>query len=565
MLDEDSFTKVWLNVGRYLNQNDLASLSLVSKRFHTAIARPLLYRRVRITREPIIRGDKWWLDCGTTYISGYRSVKKTSSQNDLYLWDRIERFLECSSESLELVRDLIIDDDLFEDSEEGYILSKELIKKMVGIGLLEKLEIKDLDLFNTFYNATFSLENLRALGLWDFELPKENFNFPNLRCIKWIFDGHIFSSKPLSDSFKKLLAKQINRIELLFTDPSISSLSFLTILHQQGLIFPEVESLKFNFIHAADLSYDKDEYGYKVFSLLCGLFDVNRLKKLETDFSCDWPECGCANEFLTQLAPHLISIRDIGLGETHYKEKGNHNVEEKFDVTIGRFLLAIPRVGESLRTLCLQYDPPLNGMGVDNVEGNYYRRRRLFENLLPKLKSLQKLVVPRMLQAISPYEIVVCDLLWNGCLCSYCNEHLPRFDEYLMNHQYYSTENGKYEDIIPPVFFGYAGDVLSKRTTTEVEWGTDTFKTAPLSQSWNFHGYERVNHFHNYNCTFDEDDFQPLAKCISHFFNGYMVHFTRLMPNLRMAVLNGIYYRTVPPVNTKETFVQNAPYECIYD
>ena len=166
MLDDDSFTNVWLNVGRYLNQNDLASLSLVSKRFHTAIARPLLYKRVRITREPIIRSDKWWLDCGTTYISGYRSVKKTSSQNDLYLWDRIERFLECSSESLELVRDLIIDDNLFEDSEEGYILLKELIKKMVGIGLLEKLEIKDLELFNTFYNMTFSSENLRALGLW---------------------------------------------------------------------------------------------------------------------------------------------------------------------------------------------------------------------------------------------------------------------------------------------------------------------------------------------------------------------------------------------------------------
>lgn len=49
---------------KFLNQNDLLNLSLVSKQVHNVVAIPSLYNNIHITRNPVLRTAKWLLEGG---------------------------------------------------------------------------------------------------------------------------------------------------------------------------------------------------------------------------------------------------------------------------------------------------------------------------------------------------------------------------------------------------------------------------------------------------------------------------------------------------------------------
>lgn len=87
-----------------------------------------------------------------------------------------------------------------------------------------------------------------------------------------------------------------------------------------------------------------------------------------------------------------------------------------------------------------------------------------------------------------------------------------------MNHQYFSTPDARYLDIIPIVFAAYTGKSLAKRFDPQKNWDLDLLQYAPEDTTWNFHGFERIHHFASYECYFDESSFEPLATIISHFF-----------------------------------------------
>lgn len=145
-------------------------------------------------------------------------------------------------------------------------------------------------------------------------------------------------------------------------------------------------------------------------------------------------------------------------------------MDEKWDLVVNKFILNLPNVSKDLRLLSIRHDPPLNGKGIDTVDGNLLRRKKLYEKVLPKLTSLETIIAPTVLQSITSYEMYACDLLWNGCKCAFCSKYLPLFDKYIMNHQYFSTPDARYLDIIPIVFAAYTGKSLAKRFDPQKNW-----------------------------------------------------------------------------------------------
>ena len=81
--DQDLFI-VLSHASIFLNQNDLLNLSLTSKEIHDVIAIPYLYRNIHITKNPVLRTKKWFLEGGITYISGYRSISVSYTHLDVY-------------------------------------------------------------------------------------------------------------------------------------------------------------------------------------------------------------------------------------------------------------------------------------------------------------------------------------------------------------------------------------------------------------------------------------------------------------------------------------------------
>lgn len=539
------------HVGLFLNQNDLFTLSQVSKELNQKVITPQLYERVRITRDPVLRSDEWGFDCGTTYISGYRGVVKSSDQNDMFLYDKIERLIESSH--LDLVKELYVEKDVFQDIESGYSILHALIDKILDIGKLEVIDIRDLELLELVQDKIINSSNLEQVQLSDVHLLSKLIDLPKLRSLECMFGTPPWDLKPyFTADLKSLLDNNVTELVLTQQDLHFSSFRLFRDLHKAGFSFTNVTSLKFSYNHCPlDFANDANDL---LIECINDIFKTTKLTKLELTLGCGQSgNCHCLDEFLELLAPLLTKVKSLGLIQYSSIDKGHHYKNEEWDIAICKFLSHIPGVGKNLKHLLIQHDPVWNGMGEDNVDGNYIRRRELYNLVLPQMQSLQTLIVPRMLQSVAPFEVISCDFLWNGCTCPFCQEMLPKLDEWLMNHQYFDKCMGKYKDIIPSRFVGYVGEELYKRLNTSVrtQWSLSSRCIAPLDVYWNFHQHEQLHHFEDYDCSFDETWFKRLTTCVTHFFNGYMYHLVQHLPQLQMAVLSGIYYSVDTPGSLK--------------
>ncbi|KAG0667893.1 hypothetical protein C6P45_005260 [Maudiozyma exigua] len=559
--NEDLFA-VWSNVSYFLNQNDLRNLALVSKQLSNEVALPNLWKKIHITKNPVIRKDQFYLDCGTSYISGYRAAIKSGDQNDIFLYDRLERLISANKLYFYHIKEVIIDEGIFSNITDGIPLIEKLLSQLVELPDIQKISVHDHKIYARYHDDIQRIPSLKYLEMLNLKCLPEMTDMKQLTDLKITFSSEMLKTKFIfSDKFTNTLTNRVKRLNISIIDSHISLLDILLLLNER-VSFQNTTSLKFDFVHP----YQDEENipSEQIFDLCNQLFQLSKIQKLEMNFCCQLGHCECMEEFLELLAPNMTSLRCISLGESLYQNKGDNLLAEKFDSAIGKFLLNLPDYTSQIKELCIRHDPPLNGLGNDTVEGNYYRRRRFYEEILPELRSIEKLIVPRMLQSISLYEIIVCDLLWNGCTCSHCKKYLQLFDEYLMNHQYYSQNTGSYEDVIPPVMFGYVGDILSQRNRDGLDWDLDAFKVNPVEVFWNFHGYEQVHHFSNYECIFNENLFEPLSVCVSHFFNGYMDHLVGFLPNMKLAMLSNFYY-TVSETPQYPFNEKMRRYKCIYD
>lgn len=540
---------VWSLVSNYLNQNDIASLARTNSFFEAEVCAPKLYETIVICKDPVMRTDKCFLDAGKSYLSGYRAVKKTPDQNDIFLYDRIHRLL--ASSHLSFVKTLVIQDDVFQDKTNGHEILQTLIDKVVELDKIQSLDIRDNVLFERNYSKILKLSNLTSAKVININDLNNLKSLENLKKLELILTIPDFEPNCLSPNVKSVLSKKIE--ELIVDDVECSSLRLFQYFQNERVHFPNVTFLKFNHVHGI---HDYNKTLRELTTLfLKTVFNLDKILRLEMEFACEEPGCECMDDFLMDLAPRLTSLRQLGLIEKNFVSQGDHYTEENWDLVINKFILHLPRVGEQLRKLSIRHNPPLNGITTDSVEGNYIRRRTLYENVLPKLTSLQTLIAPCMLQSICAYEVLVCDLLWNGCECSFCEKALPIFDKFLMNHQYYSYKEAEYKDIIPTVFFAYAGNAMSRRFINQIDSDIKALSVPPITRMWDLHGYERVNHFKDFDCLFDESAYVYLTTAVSHFFNSYMDQLVVFLPNLKTCILSGIYY----------TVDEKHKYECIYD
>lgn len=538
MVEKNELLTVLSKTSFFLNQNDLLNLAQTSKELHDDLAILKLYRSIAITRDPVRRTDVWFIDCGRTYLSGYRALKKTADQNDLFLYDRIERLIE--SPHLHHVRELVIQDSVFQDRTTGDQLLRQLLDKIIDLDQIELLDIRDPLLFHEYEMKTLKLTKLKNVRLIDVGSIEMTKSLHNLNSLEWALQFPTMPSENLTPEVINFLSTKLEKAELVFDDAETSSLLLTSYLHSQGVKCNSLRSLKLNHVHGKN-AYDKHLQEIE-FEHLEEMINLAALERLELGLSCENVGCGCVEDFLHDLAPRLLSLKVLGLIEKSTAASADHQAKEDWDIMINKFLLHIPNVGANLRELSIRHQTPLNGLSDDSVHGNYFRRRTLYDTVLPKLKSLQTLIAPTMLQSLSAYEVIVCDLLWNGCECDYCRKVLPIFDQYIMNHQYYSKESGRYMDIIPTVFFAYTGDFLTRNATGLIEWDVDALSACLFYRAWNLHGYEAIHHFENYDCLFDESTFHPLSVVVTHFFDSYMDSLVQILPNLRTALFSGIYY-----------------------
>ncbi|CAI4048826.1 hypothetical protein SKDZ_13G3830 [Saccharomyces kudriavzevii ZP591] len=540
------------HASKYLNQNDLLNLSIVSKKVHDIVAIPHIYHNIHITKNPVLRTSKWFLEGGKTYVSGYRSVLKTGDKNDIFLYDRVEKLLEASH--LKSIRQLTIDDDLFHNRKEGLQLLQRLVDEITELDLLEILVIKDSELFEMCSEKYFELTSLKNRIVYGESGFNNVRSWENVKSLEWNLSASLDLQNMITPEVGGLLLKHLDGGELEIKDEAYSSLRVFEYFNLLDIRLRNLRRLKFNHVHKQG---DASTVSMKLSShALKDAVNLSNLKALELEFSCEVNDCECDDEFLQDLAGELISLTSLGFIEKTFTKQGYHYMDENWDLVINKFIMNLPNVSENLRLLSIRHDPPLNGNGTDTVDGNLLRRKKLYEKVLPKLTSLETIVAPTVLQSITSYEMYACDLLWNGCKCEFCSKYLPLFDKYIMNHQYFSIPEARYLDIIPIVFAAYTGSSLAHRFESQKKWDLDLLQYAPEDTNWNFHGFERIHHFASYECYFDESSFEPLATIISHFFYPYMNYLIKILPNLRQTMLSGIYFSVNPASHT---------YESIYD
>ncbi|SCV01775.1 LANO_0F13476g1_1 [Lachancea nothofagi CBS 11611] len=538
----------WRCAVEFLNQNDLLALGRTNKYFNELCSKKL-YEKIVISRDPVLRSQEWYLDCGKSYVAGYRSWKKSQDQNDLFLYDRVVRLT--GSSQLALVKEVVIQEDVFNNEKEGLVVLEQLVEKLIALDQLEVLDIRDSVLFSRFYSQYLKLSNLRQCQIWNVADLEQLQSVEKVKSLKLVLKQPRFDSLSLSQRVKSALSH--NLVELAVDDLEHSSLRLFQYFCTEGLILKAVRSLKFNHVHGIH-DYNKTMREITIL-FLKDTFLLEKISCLEFEGSCEITECSCFNDFLMDLAPYLHSLRELGLIERTFITQGDHYTEENWDLSVNKFVLHLPDVSERLKKLSIRHNPPLNGITIDSVEGNYVRRRTLYENVLPKLTSLESLIAPTFLRSVAAYEVLVCDLLWNGCECDFCAKVLAVIDAFIMNHQFYSYPDGGFKDIIPTVFFAYTGDALERRFVTETDWDLKTSSICPVTHAWDLHGYENIQHFQDYECHFDESAYVALCTCVAHFFNSYMDRLVKYLPSLRWCVLSGIYYA----VN------DNNEYRSIYD
>lgn len=292
------------NVSFFLNQNDLCALCLVNRRFNE-LATPKLYANIVINKNPVYRSNNWWIESGKTYLSGYRSVKKSDDQNDLFLYDRIERLLE--SQHLELVQSLIIQEDVFNDMKVGAPLLRKLIDKVIELDRVEDLDIRDSILFQNTHNKLKVLTNLKALRIRDIAGLNDISHLRELKSLELFVTLPSFDDVILSEPIRSLILPNLE--ELVIEDLEYSSLRVLNYFREQGVVFSNLKSLKFNHVHGIH-DYNKT-YRELAADLLMGVIPLETIHSLEMEISCEVNDCTCIDDFLADISPHLIRVNNL--------------------------------------------------------------------------------------------------------------------------------------------------------------------------------------------------------------------------------------------------------------
>lgn len=521
------------NILFFCNQNDLVALAQTCHALSTPAIKKL-YRSIYVRRHPRLITDESFIDSWATEVAGVRNIFKRTDQNDYLIYLK----LICLGESLkkygQLVERVAIYDDIFTE-EEG-------LEYLITFVDIVKGYCTNLKRFSCYDERIQKLplpptiENLVTSDLT--ELDKTTHPIKSLRV-----HMHRYTEQHDLPNLSKLSSVE----ELILEDDESASLRLLKIMSNAGVEKLKLKRLVFNHVHGLH------DYNTVLRSLtiefIDACIDLSQLEELEMGIGCQEAECDCLGQFLDDLAPKLTSLHSVSFHEKTFHR--DHYLTEAWDVSIGRFLL---NVKSKVKFVAVHHNPPIDGKLTNGLEGNALRRRRLYEKVLPDLKHLETFVSPTFLQSCACYEVLVSDLLWNGCECDFCNQFLPFYDKYLMDHAYFDSDETDFRDMISPRLFGLFGAEMTRRLQNKYD--LDAFKIPPAATTWNFHGYKAITCFNDINeCMFDQKLFAPLAVCVSHFMLSSIKLMAKCCPKLKKVALTGIFF----------TIDENREVKCLYD
>ena len=525
--------QIWSSVIDFLDQNSLCNLAQCNKNLRD-ISEAKLYANVHLVPEPVLKTGQWFIDTNETYVFGYRSMIKSNDQNDIYLYDKIERLIE--SKKLSKVKKIVIGKKLFSDAASGHAVLKRLLNGLLPLKKAHTIEIQDEYLFNAYYGSILkvsqSLCTLRLKSLADL--------------------GHVHSScttLQIDSAFGSetgTIIQTFDQIETLVLS-NFDALSILQFLQSKGIVLKNVKNLTLYHQH------DSNTKPWHIESLL-KVIPLEKLKTLEIGFSCEVDECECSQTFFSTLGPLLLNLSELSLIEKSIETPTHHNSKEKWDIDVNHFIIELPEFGAHLKKLSIMHNIPANGQIADSVDGNYFRRRRMYEQMLPHLINLEVLIAPTFIQSLSCFEVLSCDFLWNGCRCPFCQKVLAVMDKYIHNHVFFNDWFADFKDIGPINLVAYASSFLSNRLISKDHNQLKVFGEAPLDVHWDFHGFDSIGHYKGYTCFFDESAFKPLAVCFQHFTDTYMEYIVHFLPKLKFCCLSGIYY-----------YIEDHAFHSVYD
>lgn len=306
----------------------------------------------------------------------------------------------------------------------------------------------------------------------------------------------------------------------------------------------------------------------------------------------------------------LISYPLKKLSIVSNSPNATHKLYEVFDLAIIGFIQKF----DDLNFLSISHVQPQYGKFIDGVEGNYLRRLKLYNVVLPQIilnnwPDLQ-LHLPNLFQSLANYEQRMNTMLWIGCKCKHCSIYLHHIDQYLIYHKHYNRNvgDGEWRDLNSSTIFTMIGNMLSKRCIDEEMLLFDQLPY--VNKLWDMHEVQDDIPFRCYEvhvvdhgefdeaeagkveepffdandvvvpCTYTRAVYQGVARCVAHFLHtevvGHMTNLYRgdaekldsgefndggdeLENKLRKLVINGINYNLGQEVNGTNF------YECVYD
>lgn len=582
----------------YLPQNELLSVSRTNRFFHELVSARLMKNLV-FRSHPSLKSKRYWLiSSGQTVVGGTRDIYHLSDgANEKVLAEKLLAFKAAISyKPILSCESLVVGEKMFL-TKEGYELLLDLVLELIRKSRdLKVIEIRDKALREEVNRIVLSkggyptLESIIVDSIPEIcSLAK----FPNLRLLTVIVERDNLLEYGADFDFESL-ARPLSKISsLTIIDDEDASLRILRFFKEQcsGLRLTNLKSLKFNHYHGMH-NYNTVLRNLSL-EILDNFIDLSALENLEMELNCD-EDCDCFSSFMLGLSKQLKSLKSVGLMEKQQYNKTNpvlkHQVYENWDLVAFLFLDSLPNK-EKLTKLMIKNNPPIDGFIEDGLEGNYLRRRTLYATTLPKFTSLRQLVIPSALSVVSCYEQAVSDLLWNGCTCPQCEDHLPLFDNYLMTHQYFDYKvTYDFKDMITCRLFGFFADSLERRIEdrppmdliehsklptslptrlSEFEILDNVLRIPPSLVLWNFHGYMKIicRDFKNDDdeifydeerflsmipdqekegCLYNELCFEALRECVDHFFqNNYLNNWLcnqETLKQLNVVVLGGVYY-----------------------
>lgn len=460
----------------FLTQQDLVNLACTNFHFYEPCTRQL-YKRLLVLRDPILRANRWEVEYEDGQTERGMGHRKCSDFTDCG-WSAIlglqHEFISCKE-----ISKVYLDD-----------TQLEVVRTKLAL-LCESIRINPQ--LTTYIEEIVVLDNILDVDLLPLARAVQNspslkrFHIANRRLRQSLREQSLLV-RGLIDCVDDLGSEDV-RIALRIEIPrgyvwdSVKTLvlpsdveNYWAIAAQLQWKTTQIETFKL-VLHPTNMQWNED---------LIEKLNWETIRNLEIHVSM---KLLSVLDLVPNEKLHRLSLVQNGSNETHAES-------ELFDLKIVAFVEECVAHG-NLRTLSIKHHLQPYGHFIDGVEGNYLRRLKIYNEILPHILQRSPchitLYLPNIFHSLANFEPRMNVMLWNGCKCAHCSRYLGEVDEYLMYHKHFNQKLGKvrgdgeWRDLNSSTMFTAIGRFLSSRMIDDEMLMTGLFPMPLLNTVWNMH------------------------------------------------------------------------------